>query len=164
MDPNQPKEIRIKMTAGVKDKPTLPTNPRTYYLGRKKTSRKISGTSDSSQPPQPLKKPRTTSSSIPSQAPRLRNDLQRFRYDLFQGAKYSYGRQVEWNAYAHANFYTEVKQYIENMSWMDLVNFFEKCNSLVLVNEFYYGLLIHTEEYEILIRFCYDVLYTYFDG
>ena len=49
------------------------------------------------------------------------------------------------------------------MSWMGLANSFEKCYSLLLVNEFYFGLLIHAEEYENPIHFRHDVLYTYFD-
>ena len=50
------------------------------------------------------------------------------------------------------------------MSWMDLANLSEKYYSSVLVNEFYSGILIHAKEYENLVRFRYDVLYTYFDG
>ena len=108
MDPNPPKKTKMKVTTGTSVKPNLPTDLRTYDSGRKKSSRKILSSSGSFQPLQPLKRPRTTSSSIFSQASGLKNDLQKFRYDLFQGAKYSCGRQVEWNAYAHANFYTEV--------------------------------------------------------
>ena len=50
------------------------------------------------------------------------------------------------------------------MSWMGLANLSEKCYSLLLVNEFYSGLLIHVEEYENPVCFRHDVLYTYFDG
>ena len=40
---------------------------------------------------------------------------------------------------------------------MGLANLFEKCYSLMLVNEFYSGLLIHADEYENPTRFDYDV-------
>ena len=57
-----------------------------------------------------------------------------------------------------------MKKYIENMSWMGLVNLSEKCYSPMLVNEFYFGLLIYADEYENLNRFDSDVLYTFIDG
>ena len=34
----------------------------------------------------------------------------------------------------------------------------------MLVNEFYFGIFVHAKGYENLVRFRYDVLYTYFDG
>ena len=64
----------------------------------------------------------------------------------------------------HANFYTEVKNFIENMGWMGLVNLSEKCYSPLLVNKFYSGFLIHANEYENLVRFDSDVLCTFTDG
>ena len=50
------------------------------------------------------------------------------------------------------------------MGWMGLANLFEKCYSSLLVNEFYFGLMIHASEYENLVRFDFDVLYTFIDG
>ena len=50
------------------------------------------------------------------------------------------------------------------MGWMGLVNLSKKCYSLLLVNEFYYGLLIHASKYENLVRFGSDVLYRFIDG
>ena len=47
------------------------------------------------------------------------------------------------------------------MSWIGLTNLFEKFYCSVLVNEFYYGILVHAKEYENLVRFHYDVLYKY---
>ena len=47
---------------------------------------------------------------------------------------------------------------------MGLANLSEKCYNPMLVNEFYSEILIHTEEYENLARFDYDVLYTFIDG
>ena len=41
-----------------------------------------------------------------------------------------------------------MKKYIENMSWMGLANLFEKYYNLMLVNEFYFGLLFRSDEYE----------------
>ena len=57
-----------------------------------------------------------------------------------------------------------MKSYIENMGWMGLANLFEKCYILLLVNEFYFGPLIHASEYENPVRFDSDVLYTFIDG
>ena len=82
---------------------------------------------------------------------------------MFQGTKYSSGRQILWDVFAHANFYTEVKNFIENMGWMGLANLLGKCYSLLLVNEFYSGLLINANEYENPVRFDSDVLYTFID-
>ena len=86
------------------------------------------------------------------------------RYELFPGSKYSCGRKILWNVFAYANFYSDMKNYIEKMSWMGLANLSEKCYSPMFVNEFYSGLLIHSDEYENPSRFNYDVLYTFIDG
>ena len=104
------------------------------------------------------------SSSAPPQTPQLRNDLQIQRYDLFQDFKYVCGKQVDWNAYAHANFYSIVKKYLEDMSCMSLANLAEMNYSPLFVNEFYFGILVHVDKYENSIRFKEDVLYTLFDG
>ena len=91
---------------------------------------------------------RSASPSVPIHIPRFRNALQKSRYELLQGSKYSCGRQILWDVFAHANFYSDMKKYIENMSWMGLANLFEKCYSLMLVNEFYFGLLLRSDEYK----------------
>ena len=83
---------------------------------------------------------------------------------MLQGTRYSCGRQILWDAFTHANFYSEMKNYIEKISWMGLVDLSEKCYSLLLVNEFYFGLVIHASEYENRARFDSDVLYTFNDG
>ena len=94
----------------------------------------------------------------------FQNSLQKSRYDLLQRTKYSCGRQILWDVFAHANFYTEVKIFIENIGWMGLANLSEKCYSPLLVNKFYFGLLIHVSKYENPIRFDSDALYTFIDG
>ena len=48
----------------------------------------------SSSVPPPSKHPRSTSSSVPPQVSRFRDNLQKSRYDLLQGTKYSYGRRI----------------------------------------------------------------------
>ena len=53
-----------------------------------------------------------------------------------------------WNVFAYANFYSDMKKYIENMSWMGLANLFERCYSVMLVTEFYSRLLLRSDEYE----------------
>ena len=116
----------------------------------------------SSVPPL-FKHPRSDSSSVPPQVSRFRDILQKSRYDLFQGTKYSCGRQVEWEAYKHANFYAEVHKYFEDMGWLGFVATFEKEYSFLLVNEFYAGLLLYANEYLILTRFQDDSLYTFFN-
>ena len=68
------------------------------------------------RPPPPPKRPQFVSSSVSQQASQFRNDLQRSRYDLLQGTKYSCGKQVDWKAFVHANFYAEVYKYLVNMS------------------------------------------------
>ena len=66
-----------------------------------------------------------------------------------------------WNAFVHANFYVDVKKYIENMSWMGIANLDEKCYSPMLVNEFYSRLLLRSNEYENPLKFNLEVLYTF---
>ena len=68
------------------------------------------------------------------------------------------------NAFVHANLYYDVKKFIENMSWMGIANLDEKCYSPMLVNEFYTGLLLRSDEYENPHRFNPEVLYTFIDG
>ena len=94
----------------------------------------------------------------------MRNNLQAQRYNFFQGSKYTCGRQIYWNAYAHANFYIEVKKYIDDMGWMSLANLSKKNFSIVLVNEFYSGKVLSTSEYDNPAHFLNDILYTFFDG
>ena len=50
------------------------------------------------------------------------------------------------------------------MSWLGLAALPEKDFSFLLVNEFYSGILIYVDEYENLVRFTYDSLYTFIDG
>ena len=50
------------------------------------------------------------------------------------------------------------------MSWMGLANVVEKDYSPLLMNEFYFGILIHADAYENLVKFRYDVLNMFFDG
>ena len=69
-----------------------------------------------------------------------------------------------WNAFVHANFYSDMKKFIENMSWMGIVNLDEKHYSPMLVNEFYSGLLLRSNECENPPRFNPEVLYTFIDG
>ena len=57
-----------------------------------------------------------------------------------------------------------MKNYIKKISWMGLANLSKKCYSPLLINEFYSGLVIHASEYENLVRFDFDVLYTFIDG
>ena len=90
--------------------------------------------------------------------------MQAQRYNLFQGRKYACGRQIDWNVYAHANFYIEVQKYINDMGWMGLENLLEKNFSIMLVNEFYSDILHFASESDNPVRFRPDVLYTFFDG
>ena len=112
----------------------------------------------------PAKRPRTTSSIAPSQVPQFQNDLQKSRYDLFQGSKYVSGRQVDKDAYANADFYPMVMKYLEDMGWLGLATLSEMHLSPLLVNEFYFGIVLKAKEYENLVVFDKDVIYTYFDG
>ena len=66
--------------------------------------------------------PRSASPSVPTHISPFRNAFQKSRYELLQGSKYSYGRQIMWNAFVHANFYFDVKKFIENMSWIGTTN------------------------------------------
>ena len=65
------------------------------------------------------------------------------RYDILQGLKYVWGRQVDWNGYAHADFYLTVQKYLEDIGWLDLARLPEMNYIPLLVNEFYYGILVH---------------------
>ena len=72
-----------------------------------------------SVPPQP-KRPRSTASNVATHTPLFRNSLQKKRYEMLQGTKYSCGRKILWNMFVFANFYTELHAYFVNMSWMGL--------------------------------------------
>ena len=50
------------------------------------------------------------------------------------------------------------------MGWMGLSNLSKKNFSIMLVNEFYFGILRSASEFENLVRFRLDVLCTFFDG
>ena len=114
--------------------------------------------------PQLPTRPRTGFTSVPQQLPLMRNNLQAQRYNFFQESKYAYGRQIDQNAYAHANFYIEVKKYIDDMGWMGLANLSKKNFSIVLVNEFYSDIVLFASKYDNPARFWNDILYTSFDG
>ena len=83
---------------------------------------------------------------------------------MLQGTKYSCGRQILWNVFAFANFYTELHAYFEKMSWMGLANLSEKLFCPLLVNEFYSRLIMHADEYENPVHFKSDNMYTFIDG
>ena len=83
---------------------------------------------------------------------------------MLQGTKYSCERQILWNVFAFANFYTELYDYFVKMSWMGLANLSEKFFCPLLVNEFYFGLLMHADEYENPVHFRSENLYTFIDG
>ena len=157
MNPSQSKRTKLKST----------TTQSLKEKGRGQSSQdsliKIPRTRSSSVPPS-SKRPCSASSSVPPQVPRSWDNLQKSKYDLFQGTKYSSGRQILWDVFAHANFYTEVKNFIENIGWMGLADLSKKCYNPLLVNEFYSGLLIHASEYDNAIRFDSEVLYTFIDG
>ena len=85
-------------------------------------------------------------------------------YEMLQGTKYSCGRQILWNVFAFANFYTELHDYFVKMSWMSLANLFEKFFCPLLVNEFYSGLLMHADEYENPVHFKSENMYIFIDG
>ena len=80
---------------------------------------------------------------------------------MLQGTRYSTGRQILWNVFVFANFYSELHAYFEKMS---LANLSEKYFCPLLVNEFYSGLIRHADEYENLVRFKSDNLYTFING
>ena len=96
--------------------------------------------------------------------PLFRNSLQKKRYELLQGTKYSCGRQILWNVFSFANFYSEPHNYFEKMNLMGLATLSEKHYSPLLVNEFYSELIMHVDEYENPVRFNSDNLYTFVDG
>ena len=60
-----------------------------------------------SVPLQP-KRPQSTASNVATHTPLFRNSLQKKRYEMLQGTKYSCGIQILWNVFAFANFYTEL--------------------------------------------------------
>ena len=117
----------------------------------------------SSVPPQP-KRPQSTTPNVASHTPLFRNSLQKKRYEILQGTKYSCRRQILWNVFAFANFYTELDDYFVKMSWMGLANLSEKFFCPLLVNEFYSGLLMHADEYENPVHFKSENLYTFING
>ena len=47
---------------------------------------------------------------------------------------------------------------------MGLANLAKMNYSSLLVNKFYFGILVHADEYKNIVRFRDDVLYTFFDG
>ena len=96
--------------------------------------------------------------------PLFRNSLQKKRYELFQGTRYSCGRQILWNVFAFTNFYSDLHDYFEKMNWLGLTTLSEKHYSPLLVNEFYSELIMHADEYENLMRFKSNNLYTFIDG
>ena len=144
MDPNPNRRVHVKTTTALTNK----------------------GKSNMASGSCPPKHPRSDSPSVPHQAPpeapQFWNDLQKSWFELLQGTKYSCGRQVNWNAFVHANFYTEVHKFLKDMSWLGLVALPKKDFSFLLVNEFYSGILIHADEYENPVKFKYDSLYTLF--
>ena len=81
--------------------------------------------------PQP-KRPQSTTSNVATHTPLFRNSLQKKRYEMLQGTKYSCGRQILWNVFAFANFYTELHAYFVKMSWMGLANLSENSSILCL--------------------------------
>ena len=83
---------------------------------------------------------------------------------MLQGTKYSCGRQILWNVFTFANFYTELYAYFEKMSWMGLANFSEKFFCPLLVNKFYSRLIMHADEYENPVHFKSENLYTFING
>ena len=93
----------------------------------------------------------------------MRNNLQAQRYNFFQGSKYTCGRQIYWNAYAHAKFYMEVKKYIDDIGWMGFADLSKKNFCTMLVNEFYSNIVRSSSEYDNLARFRDDILHTFFD-
>ena len=139
MKPSQPKETKMKSIVGKSLK----------EMGRGQSSQespsKRKRTVSSSVPPL-SRRPRSAFPSAPTHIPQFRNAFQKSRYELLQGSKYLCGRQIMWNAFVHANFYSDMKKFIENMSWMGITNLDEKHYSPMLVNEFYSGLLLRSTE------------------
>ena len=130
MDPNPPRAPNIK-----------------HVASRKRKASRI---------PQLLTRPRTGSTSVPQQLPLIRKDLQAQRYNLFQRSKYTYGRQIDWNAYVHANFYTEVKKYIDDMGWMGLANLSKK-NFSTVCKWVLFRYMLSASEYDNPARFRNDI-------
>ena len=83
---------------------------------------------------------------------------------MLQGTRYSCERQILWNVFAFANFYSKLYAYFEKKSWMGLANLSEKFFSPLVVNEFYSGLIRHANKYENPVRFNSANLYTFIDG
>ena len=108
MNPSQSKETKLKSTAELSLKEKGKGQPSQVFPSKRQRTISLSV-------PPPSKNPRIASSSVLPQVSRFRDNLQKSRYDLFQGTKYSCGRQVEWEAYKHANFYAEVHKYFEDM-------------------------------------------------
>ena len=113
--------------------------------------------------PQP-KRPRSSLSNVATHVPLFRNSLQKKRYELLQGTRYSCGRQILWNIFAFVDFYFKLCDSFEKMNWMGLATFFEKHYSPLLVNEFYSNLIMHADEYKNLVRFKSNNLYTFING
>ena len=157
MNPSQPKGTIIKHTnVGTLKRHTKGQSSRSSASKRPREA-------SSSVLPQP-KRPRSTASNVAAHIPLFRNSLQKKRYKMLQRTKYSCGRQILWNVFAFANFYTKLYTYFMNMSWMGLANLSEKFCCPLLVNEFYSGLLMHADEYENPMHFKSENLYTFIDG
>ena len=92
-----------------------------YTLGRKKLTvgrddkgKRTAATNFCAHTPLP-KKPRTRSSSAQPFEPHCCNELQKERYELFQGLKYICGKKIDWDAYASADFCPKIKKLLEDM-------------------------------------------------
>ena len=90
--------------------------------------------------------------------------MQKKRYDLFQGSKYVYGRKVDWDAYASVDFCLKVKKFLEDIDWLNLANLPKMNFSPQLVNEFYYRIVLKKNEFDDIVLFDDEVIYTFFDG
>ena len=109
MNPPQSKGTSIKHTAvGTLKEHTKGQSSRSSPSKRPREA-------SSSVPPQ-LKRPRSTASNVAAHTPLFWNSLQKKRYDMLQRTKYSCGRQILWNVFAFANFYTELHAYFVKMS------------------------------------------------
>ena len=51
----------------------------------------------------PSKRPRFSLSNMATHVPQFQNSLQKKRYELLQGTRYSCGRQILWNVFASRN-------------------------------------------------------------